>query len=1186
MNQFKRVICLLLLGTITQCFCTQPEKTPTQQIAEGLTNIKTIKKQLETSVDQLNTNLKNLKKQPQTPESKAQFSALKKEIANKERILKQELDTRKNTLKNLQKKIKAGNALTAQEVNALKSALEAISYWHGSQTAPSPLLQSGLALPTTQTDLENIRTEYGKKGSEPGQESPLEQALNIMDIPLTQAPKLEDKQPDLSVQYEHLMESLRCANYYATLAFSHTMYPNGYQTYTEWRTLLADTLTFVYLLKMSLGNKDIATVQQSLLSLQKEAGTLAERLTVFSNKTLDTNAITKIYTDMQITPERVQVVVTSISDAFGTFKNQLGNIITGGAAPAAIAAETTGTDTTPQEAPKAQPTKPQLIFFTSAQNSLEKTAVERRQAARKKTTEPTWNPPMLAYAQPEELGGNVQFQKDRIAVEKIIAKHIKQIHQQHRDIFAQDTQCANTFQSADSFIYKFFNTKAAKHSAVAELFSSKAMPANATRDRLLVIIKAILILRQDALYWRNKPLFLSYRIECAKLLYDLDQKSDKPNDKTFAINSKYFSFLTDELFDNTQFFAAPEKTPVETANLFCLAESQLLATRQEALNKISAITASAVEEAKTIYEQLDIYQKAITDLAKQIKSKKQLDVKIGFDGDAWKTGATKSDVLRYYARSVEFGIFSKFKLQESKEKYQRPAWDLAAIAQAMNSFDKEVIEQVKANPGLWHSWFFDSKRCIDYLLKRALYLDKEIYARKERKTKLTPYQALSAVSIVGEHRNAIYKIQKNFPSPTSMIMRTYALAFAQQSTALYISMVFNALKSQPDTQNKQLYPMIQQFLAIQLHEAVQTAIKFQKQAHQLALIGAKEIPTTSAELQAKSNLLINEFNNLEQQVITTPASVIFSLYRQGTRLNENGHTVLHEAVQNNASNKIIELITKQPTLISISEIDGWTPVHLAAARGNKEAFLALVNTEQGKQLLTVPENDGLNPIHLLAWTKRDETLAELNKQPLEGYSAALLRRDVQGRIPLHLAVMVNKEIEGEEKEPGETAEAYRPAESKETLVKNTIETLLNTSRGKETIALKDDVGGTPLHYAVIERPPSIVKILISSDQGKEAIIAQNITGQTPLHLAASRSKEKNDAGELITNQLLATDAGKVAAEIEDKQGNPPYIYATNNTQLSSRLHQSGGTGTGSVAFSTGRSRDTAVSGGGYADLFE
>ncbi len=117
-----------------------------------------------------------------------------------------------------------------------------------------------------------------------------------------------------------------------------------------------------------------------------------------------------------------------------------------------------------------------------------------------------------------------------------------------------------------------------------------------------------------------------------------------------------------------------------------------------------------------------------------------------------------------------------------------------------------------------------------------------------------------------------------------------------------------------------------------------------------------------------------------------------------------GRTPLHEAAARGASD-LVSLLLKSGASINQQDTEGRTALHLAGLSAHPEVFKILL---AGGANLTIVDKDERNPIHLLCLSSDAEApLVEILKQ-LSKASQAFVQRDLDGCLPLHLAVQTRK----------------------------------------------------------------------------------------------------------------------------------------------------------------------------------
>ncbi|KAM0925304.1 hypothetical protein ACQ4PT_004278 [Festuca glaucescens] len=219
--------------------------------------------------------------------------------------------------------------------------------------------------------------------------------------------------------------------------------------------------------------------------------------------------------------------------------------------------------------------------------------------------------------------------------------------------------------------------------------------------------------------------------------------------------------------------------------------------------------------------------------------------------------------------------------------------------------------------------------------------------------------------------------------------------------------------------------------------------------------------------------------------------------------NEQGETVLHEAVRLGNKEMVDRLMSEDPQLARVQPADGASPLYLAISLEHDDIARQLYQKDQA---LSYSGPDGRNALHVAALKGKETTkmLLELNKDlikqadrssrstPLHfaaswgehevislllaaDHSAAY-QADIDGSFPIHVAAFANK-----------------------------VKAVSVLLRDREDSAeLRDAVGRTFLHVAVVEESQSVVTYACKLQSRKFASSVMNMQdkhGNTALHLA-------------------------------------------------------------------------------------
>ena len=256
-----------------------------------------------------------------------------------------------------------------------------------------------------------------------------------------------------------------------------------------------------------------------------------------------------------------------------------------------------------------------------------------------------------------------------------------------------------------------------------------------------------------------------------------------------------------------------------------------------------------------------------------------------------------------------------------------------------------------------------------------------------------------------------------------------------------------------------------------------------------------------------------------------------------------GSTPLHFAARNGHTKCVEFLIQHMLCSINVTDDDGMTATHVAAAYGQLDVLQKL--KENGADMDAI-DSDGRTPCHLAAHHGRYETVAFLINSDTNG-KKRLMDRDQRGNAPAHLAsqqghtecaLLLLPKSSGESNESklskmsgsnfrgegGWTCLHFATYGGHLELVERII-TLNSTS-----LHLTDAVGATALHVAAERGVVAVVEALLAtaaeqSDRGQENMNEGN---------ASPTSKHLQGAVQLVTTK---TNDGRTALHVASRHGN-------------------------------------------------
>ena len=224
--------------------------------------------------------------------------------------------------------------------------------------------------------------------------------------------------------------------------------------------------------------------------------------------------------------------------------------------------------------------------------------------------------------------------------------------------------------------------------------------------------------------------------------------------------------------------------------------------------------------------------------------------------------------------------------------------------------------------------------------------------------------------------------------------------------------------------------------------------------------------------------------------------------------NEVGQTPLYASVQRNVDLEIIELLLKNGAGIK----ERWTPLHVAAAVGDKEAVESLLVEDGDRPELHAFDKNGFTPLFLAVVKGHGEVVEILSSR-----GANVNCRDVRGDSPLHYAAMSgNQELislllaRGADVTCVTVERSIARGMAGQTALHwaalyGAAETVALLLDGGANIQACDNLGCTSLHYATERGSKEKVELLL--ERGGDITTVALVDGiSTPLHIAAERGK--------------------------------------------------------------------------------
>ncbi|XP_058449448.1 ankyrin-3-like [Malaya genurostris] len=205
-----------------------------------------------------------------------------------------------------------------------------------------------------------------------------------------------------------------------------------------------------------------------------------------------------------------------------------------------------------------------------------------------------------------------------------------------------------------------------------------------------------------------------------------------------------------------------------------------------------------------------------------------------------------------------------------------------------------------------------------------------------------------------------------------------------------------------------------------------------------------------------------------------------------------GQTALHlAAISDNY--EIVNILIDRGLSVMAKNINGRIPLHIAIEKNAKKVIEILLKHELATEMLLTSDKFELTTLHIAAFFDKYELVKILIER-----GSSVMAKDINGRIPLHIAIEKN--------------------------AKKIIEILLKHELATEMLLTSDKYEQTALHLATFYDNYEIVNILI--DRGL-SVMAKNINGRIPLHIAIEKNAKKVIEillkHELATEMLLTSD---------------------------------------------------------------
>ena len=238
-------------------------------------------------------------------------------------------------------------------------------------------------------------------------------------------------------------------------------------------------------------------------------------------------------------------------------------------------------------------------------------------------------------------------------------------------------------------------------------------------------------------------------------------------------------------------------------------------------------------------------------------------------------------------------------------------------------------------------------------------------------------------------------------------------------------------------------------------------------------------------------------------------SETFSVLFPGTEyLQERKFTRLHRLVIELESGDLDKEIMDNPESVHTADIDGWTPLHWAARRGNIRALTLLL--AYGADPLQGTENENRNALHLAAQGNSVSCVQHLLQYRRGNTFVDIECKDGYGRSPLLVAAGYNcAAATAKLIEKGadiNTTDSFGEPSLFSAIYENAHETITLMLNAGTDYTVKTKFGNTVLHFAANESDTESLILLTRARMRGVDTMAKNDDGLTASDLAAARDR--------------------------------------------------------------------------------
>ena len=240
-------------------------------------------------------------------------------------------------------------------------------------------------------------------------------------------------------------------------------------------------------------------------------------------------------------------------------------------------------------------------------------------------------------------------------------------------------------------------------------------------------------------------------------------------------------------------------------------------------------------------------------------------------------------------------------------------------------------------------------------------------------------------------------------------------------------------------------------------------------------------------------------------------------------LHARRFTHLHKLVIELESGDLEKALVNNPEDVHAADIDGWTPLHWAARRGNTRALRLLL--AHGADPLQTTKNEERNALHLSAQGNSVACVKHLLQYRQDNTVVNIESKDGYGRSPLLVAAGYNcAAATAKLVEKGaeiNTTDSFGEPSLFSAVYENAHETITLMLNAGADYKLKTKFGNTVLHFAANESDTESLILLTRARMRGVDTMAKNDDGLTARDLAATRYHATGDFMTLF-DRLIAS----------------------------------------------------------------